>query len=224
MQGVIMEITQSICCKELKKNDVLDSTGKKIGHIGDLTFKFDGQLRLSQFILSGPRFEEFLETIKVRPDKDPVFNAGLIEKMGDKIHLSTNANGLKTTLDKGAIPSDEIRLSRLEKMDIIDKDGVKVGRAIDVDFDVTGAASIIVGGGFFEETLESLGLKADVDLIVESRAIASIGSTIKLLVSKSDLAETMTDALKSPDVTKVKETMATNRDVTKVRLFGQRPY
>lgn len=226
VQVISMEIARSICCNELKKADVVDSTGSKVGHIGDLTFTFDGELKLKQFILSGPVWEEFLEAIKVKPDRDPVFDATLIDMMGDKVHLNTSANSLKTTLDKDAISADEIRLSKLSKLDILDKNGVKIGRANDVDFDVDGSASIIVGGGFFEEKLEATGLKADVDLIVPGDVITSISDTIKLKVSKDELGTTMETVLaeNAPEIVKARENIETHREVSKVRLFSHRPF
>ncbi|MFW9847848.1 MAG: PRC-barrel domain-containing protein [Candidatus Thorarchaeota archaeon] len=219
-----MEIHQSICCRELKKADVLDINGEKIGNIGDLTFKFDGDLKLSQFILAGPAFQEFLEAVKIRPNKDPVFDAKLIKRLGDKIHLDTGTNSLKNTLDKGAIPKDEIRLSKLEKLQIVDKNGEVVGKAIDVDFDVDGSASLIVGGGFFEEKLEALGLKSNVDIIVPGKVIESIGDKVKLSVLKKDLALTMENAIKSSEETKTREEMKVHRELSKIRLYSQRPY
>lgn len=220
-----MEITRSLCCKELKSHDVVDSTGETVGNIGDLTFTFDGQLRLSQFILAGQKLEEFLEAIKVRPDKDPVFNASLIKKIDDKVYLNASVNGLKTTLDEDAIPAGEIRLSKLEKMDIFDKDNVKVGRTIDVDFDVDGSASIIVGGSFIEEKLEAVGLKADVDIIVPGDVIDSLTDVMKLKVSKSVLGTTMEEALKAtaPKIIKARAAKDIHRDISKVRLFGLKP-
>lgn len=219
-----MEITRSLCCKQLRKMDVIDSSGEKIGRIGDLTFQFENsELKIAQFILAGPRFEEFLEAIKVKPDRDPVFDISLIKKMGEKVHLDTSANSLKTTLDECAISDDEIRLSKLEKFTIYDKDGGKIGNAVDVDFDVDGSASIIVGGGFFEEKLEALGLKTDVDLIVPGSAIDSITDRITLNVCKEDLNTTMDGALKPDEVKKAKANKSVHTDVAKVRLFSHRP-
>ena len=218
-----MELKRSINCREIRKCDVVGSDGEKIGQIGDMTFKFDGELKLSQFILSGPAFEEFLEAIKIRPDKDPIFDASMIEKMGDKVVLSSNKNSLKTTLDKGAIPDDEIRLSKLEKLLIVDKDGDSVGKAIDIDFEVDGSAYLIVGGGFFEEKLEALGLKADIDIIVPGKVIESIGDQIKLTVDKGDLALTMDEAVKSESERKTREAVATHREISKIRLYAHRP-
>jgi sporulation protein YlmC with PRC-barrel domain len=186
-----MKLNRSICCRELRKVDVIDTSGQKVGNIGDLTFTFDGKLKLSQFILAGSAWEEFLESIKIRPDKDPVFDASLIEKITNKVHINTSANSLKTTLDNCAISDDEIRLSHLEKLDIFDKDGIKVGRAVDVDFDKDGSAQLIVGGGFIEEKLEALGLKTDIDIIVPSEVISSIQNNIKLMVSRDELENTM---------------------------------
>ncbi|TFH05910.1 MAG: hypothetical protein E4H14_11775 [Candidatus Thorarchaeota archaeon] len=218
-----MKLARSLCCKEMKKADVVDSSGNKVGNVGDLTFTFDKELKLSKFILAGPRFEEFLESIKVRPDKDPVFDSSLIIKIDEKVHLDTSVNSLKTTLDKNAIPAGDIRLSKLEKMDIVDSSGKKIGRAIDIDFDIDGTVSMIVGGGFIEEKMEALGIKSDVDIIVPGDVISSITDKIHLKVSESELSKTMDNELKSKDATKVKESMAVSHDVTKVRLFSQRP-
>ncbi|MHA2229560.1 MAG: hypothetical protein ACXABL_10140 [Candidatus Thorarchaeota archaeon] len=204
-----MDVTRSLNCKDLKKRDVVDSK-----------FTFDGDLKLSQFILAGSALEEFLESVKVKPDKDPVFDGGLIEKLGDKIQLNTTSNALKTTLDKDAIPTGQIRLSELEKMDIIDKGGVKVGRAIDIDFDVDGSASLTVGGGFIEESLEAIGLKSDVDIIVPAAVIDSVSNNIKLSVSKDELGLTLDEALKSSEV--VKARAEHKDDVIKVRLYAHR--
>ncbi len=91
-----MEISGSVKCIDLKKKDVVDSTGRKVGHIGDLTFTFDRALKLSQFVLAGPKWDELLESVKERPARDPVFSAGLIKKMSDKVYLGTTADSLKT--------------------------------------------------------------------------------------------------------------------------------
>ena len=218
-----MKLERSICCKEMKKTDVLDSSGEKIGRVSDLTFSFDGELKLSKFILAGSRWEELLESIKARPNRDPVFDGSLITTIDEHVHLNTSVNALKTTLDSGAIPKGDIRLSQVEKMDIMDKDGKKVGRAIDIDFDVDGSVSMVVGGGFIEEKLEAAGLKADVDIIVPGSAIASIGNKIYLNVSKETLGTTMEDALKAEEGAKARSDKAVYQDIAKVRLFNLRP-
>ncbi|MHA2117576.1 MAG: PRC-barrel domain-containing protein [Candidatus Thorarchaeota archaeon] len=180
-----MKLSKSVCCKEIKNMDVMDTSGKKIGRILDLTFTFDGSLKLAHFILGGSRIEEFLEAIKLKPDEDPVFDSTLIKKVDDHFHLDTTANSLKTA--HSVISEDEIKFSDLQKLDIVDKDNVKVGRAIDVDFELDGRTALIAGGGFIEEKLEAIGLKEDVDIIVPFEVIVSIDDSIKLSVSKDDL-------------------------------------
>jgi len=223
-----MDVTRSMNCKELRNCDVVDSSGEKVGRIDDITFTFDGSLKPSQFILAGKpsqfilagsKWEELLESAKIKPDSDPVLSASLITRIGDKIQLSTNVNSLKTTLDEGAISSEEIRWSDLTKMDIYDTDDVKVGRAVDIDFDLDGSASLIVGGGMIEESLEALGLKTDIDIIVPAKTIASMSDKIKLTVSKDDLKLTMDKALENPEVRKARELPADKRAAAKVRLY-----
>jgi len=218
-----MKLTRSICSREIKRTEVLDATGEVIGKVTDLTFTFDGNLRLSKFILAGSRWEEFLESIRIRPDRDPVVDGALIDQMDNHLHLNTTLDSLKTTLDQDAIGADEIRLSQMEKMDIVDKEAKKVGRALAVNFDLDGSVAIIVGGGFIEEKLEAAGLKADIDIIVPGHTIASIAERIHLNVSEDDLKTTMSDALKSKDIENIRREKAVHREVTKVRLFSHRP-
>lgn len=213
-----VDVLKPINCKQLRDCDVVDSSGEKVGRINDLTFIFDGKLKLSQFILAGSRWEEFLESAKIKPDKDPVLDATLISVIGDRVQLNTNVNSLKTTLDKGAIKPDEIRWSDLTKLDIVDKDGEKVGNAVDVDFD-TDAVCLIAGGGFIEESLEAVGLKSDVDILVPGNVVASVGDKVQLSVSKEDLRLTMEDALENPEVKKAREMPTDTRAHLRVRLY-----
>jgi sporulation protein YlmC with PRC-barrel domain len=217
-----MKVTRSICSREIKKKDVQDSSGNVVGKISDMTFTFHGKLELSKFILGGSRWEEFLESVKIRPDNDPVFEGKLIKDIDDHVHLDTTTNSLKTTLDKDAISDDEIRLSNMVKMDIVDVDGVKVGQPLAVNFDKDGSVSIIVGGGFVEEKLEAIGIKSDVDIIVPGHVITSIGDKIHLNVSKDSLAMTMDKALKDKELIDAKRMKSLERDVAKVPLYSRR--
>ena len=208
----------------MTKKEVIGSKGTKLGHIGDLTFIFDGQLKLKQFILAGPAYEEFLEAIRARPDRDPVFDASMIQSMDDMIHLSVKAEDLKTTLDDSAIGSDEIRLSALEKLEIVDKKGEKIGKAVDVDFEEDGTASLIVGGGFLEEKMEALGLKSDVDIVVPGKVIESIGDLVKLNVAKSELSLTLEEAVKKDKERAMRTAAADKLAYQRVRLYAERRF
>jgi sporulation protein YlmC with PRC-barrel domain len=214
-----VDVTKSLNCRELRDCDVVDSSGQKVGRINDMTFTFDGQLKLEQFVLAGSDWEEFLESVKVRPDKDPLFDASMIRRIGDKVQLDSNVNALKTTLDEDAIPKGEHRWSELSKKHIIDKHEVTVGKAVDIDFDLDGTASLTVGGGMIEETLERIGLKDDIDIIVPAETIESIGDKIKLKVSKDELKLKMDEALENSDFRAAKDRTKVSRDVMKVRLF-----
>ncbi|MHA2141181.1 MAG: PRC-barrel domain-containing protein [Candidatus Thorarchaeota archaeon] len=214
---MILEISQPINTKTLQKSDVVDSNGDVIGRINDLTFTFDGKFKLSKFILAGSKFEEFLESIRVRPDRDPVFHASLIKSVSDRVHLDTTKNSLKTTLDEGAIDEEEIRFSDLKKMQIVDKNGEKVGKALEMDFDEEGKVCIVAGGSFIEEKLEDLGIKTDIDILVPGLAIESIDDEIKLSVSKNALSRTLDETLKKvPDMREAKGR-------SRIRAFAYRP-
>ncbi|MHA2379227.1 MAG: PRC-barrel domain-containing protein [Candidatus Thorarchaeota archaeon] len=221
-----MEIREPFCCKMLKDKDVLDSSGRKIGRIDDLTFSFDGELRFSHFMMAGSMWHEFLEALNLRPDHDHVFDSTVIKKVNTHIHLDTTANDLVTTEEKAVVSDDELRFSELEALDIIDKDNVKVGRAIDVDFDVDGRASIITGGGFIEEKLEAIGLKEDVDIIVPSEVITSIDDSIRLSVSKDELETTLDGILreKAIEIQNARRAAKSHSSATRERVYAFWPY
>ncbi|MHA2603256.1 MAG: PRC-barrel domain-containing protein [Candidatus Thorarchaeota archaeon SMTZ1-83] len=221
-----MEVSEPFCCKMLRNKDVMDSTSKKIGRIGDFTFLFDGELTFSHFMMTGSRWEELLEALKLRPDHDAVFSSTIIKKVDTHIHLNTTANSLMTAEERAQVSEDEIRFSELEALDIIDKDNAKVGRAIDVDFDVDGRVSIIVGGGFIEEKLEAIGVKEDVDIIVPSDVIASIEDTIRLSVSKDELDTTLDGVLRerAMEIRNAREAATTHNKPTRERVYAFWPY
>ena len=205
--------------------DVMDASGKKIGRVLDLTFTFDEKLELSSFILGGSRTEEFLEAIKLKPDEDPVFDSTLIKKVDDHIHLDTSMNSLKAA--HSAISDDEIKFSDLQKLDILDKENVKVGRAIDVDFELDGRTALIAGGGFIEEKLEAIGLREDVDIIVPFEVIDSINDeSIKLSVTKKELDASLDGTLRerSVEIEKQRQAAMAHNHGKKQRVRAFSPY
>lgn len=221
-----MEIARPYCCEELKNKTVIDSTGKKIGHISDLTFIFDRELKIVHFKLTGPLWEEFLEAIHLKSDRNHVFDSSVIKKIDEHIHLDISGNQLLTTMNKNTISDDEVKFSELEKLDIFDKNQEKIGRAIDVDLDTDNHVSIIVGGGFVEEKLEAIGLKDDVDIIVPSNVISSIHDSIQLSVSKDELDTTLNGILKerAMEIQQARESARSHRSTRKERVVTFWPY
>ncbi|MHA2355901.1 MAG: PRC-barrel domain-containing protein [Candidatus Thorarchaeota archaeon] len=217
-----MGSSKSVCCKEIKKMDVMDTSGKKIGRVLDLTFTFNDSLKLKHFILGGSRTEEFLEAIKLKPDEDPVFDTTIIKNIDDHIHLDTTTNSIIAA--HKTISDEEIKFSDLQKLDIFDKDNVKVGRAVDVDFDLDGRTALIAGGGFIEEKLEAIGLKEDVDIIVPFEVIVSIKESIKLSVTKDELDASLDGILRERAIEIKKQRQAaeahSRAKKQRVRAFG----
>ncbi|MFW9967945.1 MAG: hypothetical protein ACFFEA_12400, partial [Candidatus Thorarchaeota archaeon] len=82
-------------------------------------------------------------------------------------------------------------------------------------------ASLTVGGGLIEESLEKIGLKEDIDIIVPAETIESIADDIRLKVSKDELQLTMDEAFKNPEVLAIKDRRDVHRGMVKVRLFSE---
>jgi sporulation protein YlmC with PRC-barrel domain len=167
------------CCNlkfsELKHKAVYGSDGKKIGKVIDFVFNFsNNKIALKSVVLGGSRIEELLESAHVKPDKDPVFELGCIDKITDQVYLKTACNSLHTTLDTGTIAAEDMKLSKLSKLRVMDSDGIKIGNVIDVWFDSANKIWLVLGGGFVEETLEKIGTRPNIDFLVPEDYIAGL--------------------------------------------------
>ena len=184
------------CCNlkysELKKKDVIDSNGERIGEVIDSTFNYsDNRLELKHIVLGGGVIEELLERIKARPDIDPVCNVSDIDSISDKVYLNVDKESLCKTMDKGISTDSDFLYSNISKMKVVDVDGIRLGNVIDLWFDKASHLWLILGGSFFEELLERLHAIPDIDLLVPHDDIESIKKgVIKLKKTKFQLEST----------------------------------
>ena len=184
------------CCgtrfSDLMKKSVIDSTGKNAGKVNDFIISYTpNYVTLKSIVLGGGRIEEFLESVGLRPDDDPVIQMDCISNVQDEIELITEVDKLKSTLDEGTIGEGDMRLSKFSKLPIIDSDGLKAGNVIDVWFDNSGEPWLVVGGALLEETMERLGVQPDIDLLVPMAFVENISEKeIKLKDTKFQLQST----------------------------------
>lgn len=167
------------CCElkfsDIKNKDVTDANGEKVGRVIDFIVRFtDNKIALKSVVLGGGRIEELLESLGLRPDKDPVFQLDCIDSISDIVHLKVDVNTLKTTLDPSAMETGDMKMSDLAKLKVVDSDGFKVGNVMDVWFDDNTKPWLVIGGGFIEETLEKLGAQPDIDLLLPEEFISEI--------------------------------------------------
>ncbi len=175
---------------EMKNKPILDRKNQEIGRIIDFHFKYeDGKVNLKSIVMGGSRIEEFLESIGVRPDIDPFFPLRSIDRFEDgKLYLNVDYKKLDKPIELG---KDEARLSDICKLSIIDSDKNNIGNVIDVVFDNQSRPWFVIGGGFFEEFSERIGLRPDIDLLLPQEFITNISAdkmTIKY--SKYQLSTT----------------------------------
>ena len=202
------------CCNlkysEIRGKDVIDSEGKKVGDIIDCIFDIsENMIRLKHIVLGGGMIEEFLESIKARPDIDPVCNISDVDSISDKVYLKVDKESLRNTIDPGVICETDLKFSQLSKLRIVDSDGLKIGNIIDIWFDKESQMWLVVGGGFFEELLEKLKIQPDIDLIVPTAFIKSIKSgLIELNKTKYELESTCED-----EYAKVKKEIASTKSL-----------
>ncbi|MFW9974181.1 MAG: PRC-barrel domain-containing protein [Candidatus Thorarchaeota archaeon] len=190
------------CCElkysEIRGKDVIDSKGEKIGEVMDWIFGCgENRLDLKYVVLGGGRIEEFLESIRARPDIDPVVRLEDVDSISDKVYLKVDGEALKKTLDPGVLAETYMTFSKLSDVKVIDSDGIKVGFVIDIWYDADNTMWLVLGGGFFEELLERLKAQPDIDLLVPPHFIESIDrDEIRLSISKFQLESTCEDEYK----------------------------
>ncbi|MBD3406966.1 MAG: hypothetical protein GF411_12685 [Candidatus Lokiarchaeota archaeon] len=88
---------------------------------------------------------------------------------------------------------ENTRYSELKNKPVFDSKGVKLGRVIDIVFSTTDSVisinSIVLGDSPFEEFLEKIGSKPDMDPIICKTYIKSIDEDIELTDTKDSIAE-----------------------------------
>lgn len=174
----------------MKNKDILDSKGQKIGRVIDFHFLYEnGKVELKSIVMGGGRIEEFLESIGLRADIDPFFPLEVIDRFeNDQLHLKVEYEKLTEPVKLGP---NEMRLSTLSKRKIIDLDKNNIGNIIDVVFDEKGSPWFVVGGGFFEEFSERIGIRPDIDLLVPQTYVTNItDEAINIKYSKMQLSTT----------------------------------
>lgn len=91
------------------------------------------------------------------------------------------------------------RYSELENTTVTDSDGVKIGRVIDIVFDIEEPflhpTSIVLGDSPFEEFLERIGAKPDDDPVFCISEIKSMYKKIQLDKTKQEISSKLKDCL-----------------------------
>lgn len=182
----------------IRGKEVIDSKGEKFGEIMDGIFDIsENMIDLKYFVVGGGLVEEFLESIKAKPDIDPILKVEDIENIDDKVHLKVQCEALKKTLDPGVMTENDIKFSALSDIKVVDSDGFKIGFIIDIWYDCDGQMWLVLGGGFFEELLERLHAQPDIDLLVPPGFIKSVDrKSIKLNRTRFQLESTCEDEYK----------------------------
>lgn len=188
--GIELFKAANIKFSEVKNKDILDRSGQKIGRVIDFHFSCeDDKFTLKSIVMGGSRIEEFLESIGVKKDIDPFFSLDVIDRYeNDQLHLKVDYEKLTEPVKLG---ENEKLLTHLSKCAIVDSDKNKIGNIIDVVFDDKGRPWFVIGGGFFEEFSERIGLRPDIDLLVPQEFVSSMStSEMCIKYSKYQLSTT----------------------------------
>ena len=182
----------------IRGKDVVDSKGEKFGEIMDCIFDTsDNKIDLKHLVVGGGMVEEFLESIKAKPDIDPVLNLDDIDRIEDNVYLNVESDSLKKTLDPGVVNETDMKFSTLSDIKVIDADDFKIGFVIDMWYDSEGEMWLVLGGGFFEELLERIHAQPDIDLLVPPAFIESVDKkSIKLNRTRFQLESTCEEEYK----------------------------
>lgn len=160
----LCKMDDCITISDLRKKAVISSDGLKIGRIVDVVFTSDSKLH--SFIIGGSRWEEIREKLGLIEDIDPVVPINSVEAVKEVVLLNIPKEKLLNYTDEDAIPENAVTYSTMKRKNIFDAREQRFGRIINLVFAPTGEAAFIIGGSIFEEVIESLGIKENVDLFL----------------------------------------------------------
>lgn len=190
-----MDFPENNSFSDLLGIKIADKHREIIGQLDDAIFTVEKEFHLSKFVTGGSGAEDFLEKIKIKPDRDPVFKVEDITSITDTaiILSKPRANLLETNTHKNAIRDNEILFSNLKKYKIIDNQGEKIGHPIDFKY-TNNRVQLLIGGGFFRDLIESIGLIKDIEFIIHQHYIVEIlDKTITISKSKKQLQQVIAD-------------------------------
>ena len=81
---------------KLKKLPIYEKGNEKIGRVIDIHFLKQGGYK---FIVGGSALEEFLEKVRVIPDKDLIIPGNAVTEISDKIQIKLQKTDLLSTLE-----------------------------------------------------------------------------------------------------------------------------
>ena len=82
---------------KLKRLPIYEKGNEKIGRVIDIHFLKQGSYK---FIVGGSALEEFLEKVRIIPDKDLIIPSNAVTEISDKIQIKLNKNDLLSTLEE----------------------------------------------------------------------------------------------------------------------------
>ncbi|MEA2069965.1 MAG: PRC-barrel domain-containing protein [Asgard group archaeon] len=172
--------------KDLTRKKVLDKDGKDLGYIKDVIL--DENFQLHSFIIGGGIFEEFLEAINLKLDKNPIIKLSDIKEIGDNVVLNTAKKNLKTKLEAAEIPVDGFYFNKLKGRKVLDINKKNIGQIIGLIFLPCLDVAFLVGGNALTEIGKAIGIAEEWDLLLPTHDIKNIlKDKIIANVKESDL-------------------------------------
>jgi len=102
-----------------------------------------------------------------------------------------------------------MKYSEIRGKDVVDKNGERVGDIHDCIIDISNnkiaLKHLVLGGGFIEELLESIGARPDIDPVCNVEDLASISDKVYLEVAKDSLKKTIDPGILSDTDLKFKD-------------------
>lgn len=183
----------------MRKKTVMSLGDLVIGHIIDVVFDQDHQLH--SFIIGGTRWEELRESLGIIDDIDPIIPINSITEIKeDSIKIKITKANLEHKLEEGVIPEKSFTYKDLKRKKIFDSKDNKFGKVINMGFLPSGEPILIVGGKWFEELSERLGIRKNIDLLLPFDKIDTIDDmNIRLTVPIDELKLSLDNKPMTPE-------------------------
>ncbi len=179
---------------DMRKKVLVCADGKKIGHISDIIF--DKNLNIKSFIIAGSFWEEFRESLGIIDDIDPVVPVEhILEVTGNEIKIDLHKDQLPHKFSEGIITPETITYKALKRKQVMDYNNHPLGKISNMIFLPCGEAAFILSCNK-ETDMTPKGFGAKWDLLIPATDIESVDlKTVRISVKAESLEKTLNDHL-----------------------------
>ena len=202
---------------DMRKKTIVCPDGRKIGRIIDVVFNED--LSMHSFIIGGSFFEEFMKSLGIVDDIDPVIPIEhVVEVTTKEIKIDLTKEECRHKLEANIFPEKAIMYSQMKRMKFLDYSNKSIGKICNMVFLPCGEPTFIVNCN--QTNIIPQGVTSHWDLLVPHTNIAEMTSKyMKLNVNAEQLSMALNDHILNPEEARAYLNSLQKKNTAEMRAF-----